>query len=316
MMNRVGVFLWMIAAPVLAQHYPVKPVRLIVAVQPGGANDTQARLLGKKMQETMKQNFIVENRPGASSLIGAEVVARAPADGYTLLCASSILATNVSLYRKLTFDLTNDLVPVTQISSAPQFLLVHPSVPAASVKDLVALAKKKGGRLNAGSSGTGSSNHLSVEMFKQAAGIDVTHIAYKGSGPATVALMSGEVDFIFAGSITAQPHIQSRKVRPLAITSPRPSPIAPGVPTLASFYPGFEATNWYGLWAPAATPAAIVNRVSAEVSAALKSPEVSEFLARDGAEPVGSTPQDFAAFFRREVERYAKVIKASNIRVE
>jgi tripartite-type tricarboxylate transporter receptor subunit TctC len=205
---------------------------------------------------------------------------------------------------------------VTQLTSAPQFLLVHRSVPAKTVPELVALAKKHAGKLNAGSSGMGSSNHLAIEMLKQAAGIDVAHVAYKGSGPATIALMSGEVDFSFAGSIVAMPYITAGKVRALAITSLKRSPSAPDVPTVASYYPGFEATNWFALFAPAGTPAPIVNRMSTDTAAAVKSSEVRDFLAKDGAEAVGSTPEQLGAYFRLEVARYAKVSKAANLRVE
>lgn len=305
-----------LSAAALAQSYPVKSVRIIVPVAPGGGLDTQARLLGKKLQESMGQVFVIDNRPGAASMIGTEIVVKSPADGYTLLCAAATLATTVTLNKNISFDLVKDLAPVGQISSAAQFLIVHSSVPAGSVKEFIALAKKQAGRLNAGSGGTGSANHLALEMLKQRAGINVTHIPYKGSGPATIALIGGEVDFTFAGAISALPHIRSGKVRALAVTTPKRSPAAPDVPTLASFYPGFESANWYAVFAPAGTPAAIVNKISSEIAGALKSPEVRDFMAKEGAEPVGSTPQEFATYFKREVERYAKVIQAGNIRVE
>ena len=303
-------------AAALAQSYPVKSVRIIVPVAPGGGLDTQARLLGKKFQESMGQVFVIDNRPGASNIIGTELVVKSPADGYTLLCTSAVLATSVTLYKKIPFDPFRDLAPVGQISSAAQFLIVHSSVPAGSVKQFIALAKKHAGKLNAGSSGNGTANHLAIEMLKQMAGINVTHIPYKGSGPATIALIGGEVDFTFAGALSALPHIRSGKVRALAVTTPKRSPAAPDVPTLASFYPGFESANWYAVFAPAGTSAAIVSKISSEIAAALKSPEVREFMAKEGAEPVGSTPQELATYFKREVERYAKVIRAGNVRVE
>ena len=302
------------AAP--AQGYPVKPVRIIVPVAPGGGLDTQARLIGKKFQETMGQVFVIDNRPGASNIIGTELVVKSPADGYTLLCTTAVLATSVSLYKKVPFDPLRDLAPVGQISSAAQFLIVHSSVPAASVKEFIALAKKHAGKLNAGSSGNGTANHLAIEMLKQMAGIKVTHIPYKGSGPATIALMGGEVDFSFAGALSALPHMRSGKIRALAVTTAKRSPAAPDVPTLASVYPGFESANWYAVFAPAGTPAAIVNKISSEIAGALRSPEVRDFMTKEGAEPVGSAPQELATYLKFEVERYARVIRAANIRLD
>jgi len=303
------------AAAAHAQNYPVKAVRIVVPVAPGGGTAPQARLLARKFQESMGQPFVVENRTGAASMIGTEFVVKSPADGYTLLFAASTLAGAPTLRKDLSFDLLKDLVPVGQISSAAQFLVVHSSVPVSSVKEFIALAKKHG-KMNAASGGNGSANHLTLEMFKQRAGIEATHIAYKGSGPATIALMSGQVDFSFAGALTSLPHIRSGRIKALAVTTPKPSPLVPGAPSLMSLYPGFESTNWYGIFAPAGTPAAIVNKLSQEMARAIRLPDVREFMAREGAEPVGSTPQEFAAFFRNEVERYARVIKSAKIRVE
>ena len=307
------------SATALAQNspaYPAKTVRIVVPVAPGGGTDPQARLLGKKFQESMGQTFVIENRTGAASMIGTEYVVKSPADGYTLLCAASTLAGAYTLSKNLPFDLLKDLAPVGQISSAAQFLVVHSSVPATSVQTFIALAKKQAGKMNAASGGTGSANHLALEMFKQRAGIQATHIPYKGSGPATIALMSGEVDFSFAGALTSMPHLRSGKIKALAVTTAKPSPLMPNAPALITFYPGFESSNWYAVFAPAGTPAAIVNKISLEIAAAIKFPDVREFMAREGAEPVGSTPQEFATFFRNEVERYANVIRTANIRVE
>jgi tripartite-type tricarboxylate transporter receptor subunit TctC len=298
------------------QSYPVKPVRIIVPVAPGGGTDPQARLLGRKFQESMGQAFVIENRTGAGSMIGTEFVVKSPADGYTLLCSAATLAGAYTLRKDLSFDLLKDLAPVGQISSAAQFLLVHASVPVSSVKEFIALARKQAGKLNAASGGNGSANHLTLEMFKQRAGIQATHIAYKGSGPATIALMSGEVDFSFAGALSSLPHIRSGKIKGLAVTTPKPSPLLPGAPTLMSLYPGFESTQWYAIFAPAGTPAAIVNKISQEIAAAIRLPDVREFMAREGAEPVGSTPQEFAAFYSSEISRYAQVIRSANIRVD
>jgi tripartite-type tricarboxylate transporter receptor subunit TctC len=295
-----------------AQNYPVKQVRIIVPVAPGGGTDPQARLMAKKFQESMGQTVIVENRTGAGSMIGTEFVVRSPPDGYTLLAAASSLAGAYTLRKDLSFDILKALTPVGQISSAATFLVVHASVPASTVKEFIALAKKQGGKMNAGSGGNGSANHLTLEMFKQRAGVQATHIPYKGSGPATVALMSGEVDFSFAGALTSLPHVRAGRIKALAVTTPKPSPLLP----LASLYPGFQATNWYGIFAPAGTPAPVVDKLSREIASAIQLPDVREFMAREGADPVGSTPQEFAVFFRSEVDRYARVIRTANIRAE
>ena len=307
-----------LCAPVLtmAQSYPLKPIRIIVPVQPGGGLDPQARLLGRKFQESMGQSVVVENRPGANGMIGTELVARSPGDGYTLLCAAASIASAVTLYKNLTFDVQQDLVPVSPLSSNAQFLIAHPSLRVNSLKEFIVLAKKQAGKLNAASGGTGTANYLVLEMFKQRAGFQATHIPYKGSGPATIALMSGEVDFSFAGAISMMPHLRSGKVKALAVTSPEPTRLAPALPTLASLYPGFESVNWYAIFAPATAPAAIGNKPSGEIVAALKSAEMRDFMMKEGADAVGSAPQEFAAYFKREVERYAKVIQTANIRVE
>jgi tripartite-type tricarboxylate transporter receptor subunit TctC len=305
-----------LTATARAQQYPSKPMRIVVPVQPGGGLDPQARLLGRKFQESMGQSVVVENRPGGNGMIGTESVAKSPADGYTLLCAAASLASAVTLHKKLTFDLQKDLLPVSQLSSNAQFLIAHPSLPASSLKDFVALARRQKGKMNAASGGTGTANHLVLEMFKQRAGFDAAHIPYKGSGPATIALMSGEVDFSFAGAITMIPHMRSGKVKALAVTSPAPSRLAPELPPLASLYPGFESVNWYAIFAPAATPPAIVSKLSSEIITAIKSPEMRDFMMKEGADAVGSTPQAFAAFFRQEVERYAQVIRTAGIRID
>lgn len=311
-----GVLAFCSAGVALAQAYPAKTVRIVVPTAPGGGTDTQARLLARSFQETMGQQFIIDNRGGASGIIGADVVAKATADGYTLLLTTAYLASTVSLMKKLPFDALKDFVPIGQISYAPQFLTVHPTLPVKTIKEFIALAKRAPGQLNAASSGNGSANHLAVEMLKQAAGINVTHIPYKSGAPAVTALLTGEVAFSFNGGVTALPFIRSGQVKALAVTSLKPSSVLPTVPTLASVYPGFESANWYALFAPTGTPPAIIQKVSSELLRALSSKEIRDFLTREGAEPVGSTPQEFASYFRREVDRYAKVIKAGNIQAE
>ena len=305
-----------LVSPTAAQQYPAKVVRIIVPTAPGGGSDIQARLIARTFQESMGQSFIVENRPGASGIIGVELATKAPPDGHTLLLSTALLATNAAIYKKLPFDASRDLSPVGQISFAPQVLMLHPSVPARSVKEFIALAKKHPGKINAGSSGTGSANHLAVEMLKQRAGIDVTHIPYKSGAPAITALVSGEVAFTFSGAVTALPPVRAKQVRPLAVTSLKRSALLPDVPALAELYPGFESANWYALFVPAGTPPAIVNRLNAELVKAVKQREVLDFMAREGAEPVGSSPEALGAFFKREVARYAEVIRIGKIQLE
>ena len=299
-----------------AQSYPAKTVRVIVPTGPSGGADLQGRLMAKRLSESMGQPFFVENRPGASGTIGAEIASKAAPDGYTLLVTSSLIAVSTTFYKKLTFDPLKDLAPVSLIASAPQVLLVHPSVPAKSVKDLVALAKRQPGKLNAGSSGSGSINHIALEMMRQAAGIDVAHIPYKSGAAAGQALMSGEVDMMVTGTVQALPIVRGGRGRALAVTSPKPSNVLPGVPTLDSFYPGFASANWYGMFAPAATPPAIISRLHSEIVAALKTPEIRDFMAGEGAEPVGNTPQEFGAYLRSEIDRYTKVVKAGNLKID
>lgn len=299
-----------------AQTYPARSVRIVIPVAPGGGLDTQARLLSKRLQESTGQVFVVDNRTGANGMIGTEIVVRSPADGYTLLFGAASLATAVTLNKKISFDLQRDLVPVVQVASAPLLLLVHPSMPARTVQAFIALARQQTGKMNAGSGGMGNANHLCLEMLKLKTGINMTHVPYKGAGPALIALMSGEVDFLFASVLSALPTVRTGRVRVLAVTTPQASPAVPGVPPLASLYPGFEATNWYVMFAPAGTPAAITAKISTEIAAALKSPEIRDYLRKEGADPVGSSPSEAAAFFRREVERYAAVIQAANIKIE
>ena len=302
--------------PAAAQAWPAKPVRIVVPFTPGGGLDIQARLFGKKFYETLGQTFVVENRTGAGGLIGAEAVARSAPDGYTLLFSSASLAVNVSLYKKLAFDPVKDFDPVSWVSSVPLVLVVHPSVPVKSVPELVALAKKRAGQFNASSNGIGTTSHLSIEMLKQYAGVAVTHVPYKGGGPATTAVLSGEVDIAFVPVLSAQPFMKSGKVKVLAVTTAKRSSILPDVPTMKSYYPEFESDNWYAFFVPAGTPQDIVTKLNAEILKALKAPDVIDYLSHDGADPVGSTPAELAANYRREIVKYAKLIKAANIQPE
>jgi len=304
------------AGPAAAQAWPAKPVRIVVPFTPGGGLDIQARLFGKKFYETLGQTFVVENRTGAGGLIGAEAVARSAPDGYTLLFSSASLAVNVSLYKKLAFDPVKDFDPVSWVSSVPLVLVVHPSVPVKSVPELVALARKRAGQFNASSNGIGTTSHLSIEMLKQYAGVAVTHVPYKGGGPATTAVLSGEVDIAFVPVLSAQPFMKSGKVKVLAVTTAKRSSILPDVPTMKSYYPEFESDNWYAFFVPAGTPQDIVTKLNAEILKALKAPDVIDYLSHDGADPVGSTPAELSANYRREIVKYAKLIKAANIQPE
>jgi tripartite-type tricarboxylate transporter receptor subunit TctC len=301
---------------VRAQAWPSRTVRVIVPFQPGGGTDTQSRLLGKKLTENLGQSFVVDNRSGAGGLIGAELAAKAPPDGYTLLFTTASLSVQVTLVKKLAFDPLKDLAPVSLFSSAPLVLVAHPSVPAKTVPELVALAKQSKSKLNAASNGSGTTSHLAIEMLKQAAGIDVVHVPYKGGGPAVTAMMAGEVDLRFSGQLAVLPHVRSGRVRAIAIASTRRSTLMPDVPTLASYYPGFDADNWYAMFAPAAIPKDIVTRLHGEIVKVLRAQDMRETIAKDGAEPIGSTPDELAAYFRREADKYAKVIRAAKITSE
>jgi tripartite-type tricarboxylate transporter receptor subunit TctC len=304
------------AAPVHAQSYPSKSVRMIVPFAPGGGTDIQARLLSRKFQESTGQNFIVDNRPTANGMLGAELAAKSPPDGYTILFMSAALAVNTTLIKKLPLDPLKDLEGVSLVSSVPLILVVHPSLPVKNPRELAALSKKNKSGMNAGSNGNGTTSHLSLEMFKQMSGANATHIPYKGAGPATVALVSGENEFSFPTVLAAMPHMKSGKLRGLAVTTPKKWGSLPELPTMASFYPGFDTDNWYGMFVPARTPAEVKQRLNAEILKALKAPDVREFMAREGGEPVGTTPDEMNAYFRKEVDKFAKVIRAAKISVD
>ena len=296
--------------------YPNRPVRMIVPFAPGGGTDIQARLLSKKFQESTGQTFIVDNRPTANGMLGAELAAKAPPDGYTILFMSASLAVNTTLIKKLAFDPAKDLEGVSLVSSVPLVLTVHPSLPVKNPKDLAALSKKTKGGMNAGSNGNGTTSHLALEMFKQMAGVNATHIPYKGSGPATTALVSGENEFSFPTALAAMPHMKSGRLRGIAVTTAKKASSMPELPTMASFYPGFDADNWYGMFVPAKTPAEVKTRLNAEILKALKASDVREFMAKEGGEPVGTSPDEMTSYFKREVAKFAKVIKAGNIHVD
>ena len=300
-----------------AENWPTKPVRIIVPFGAGGGTDIQARLLSKNFLQSMGQTFVVDNRPGAGGLIGGEIVAKqSPADGSTILFTTASLSVNVTLYAKrIKFNPLTDLEPVSWISSTPLVLCVHPNVPARTVPELIALAKKTN-KLNAGSNGAGTTSHLSVEMLKQFAHINPVHIPYKGGGPAMAALVAGEVDMLFSTGPVAAQQAQAGKVRTLAVTTAKKSSAFPDLPTMASFYPGFESDNWYAMFFPAGTPKPIVDKLNAEIRKALNAQDVKDFMKREALDAVASSPEELRANFKREIERYAKIIKAGNIRVD
>lgn len=304
------------AMEVSAQSWPVRPVRIVMPFPPGGGTDIMGRLLAKRFTETLGQTFVAENRPGAGGLIGAEIVARSPPDGYNILVTTASLSVNVNLHKKLGFDPVKDLAPVSWLTSVPLMLVVHPSVPARSPQELVALAKRRPNGMNAGTNGAGTTSHLAVEMLKQATGIEVTHIHYKGGGPAQIAILSGEVDFRFTSVLSSIPYIRAGKIRPLAVTTAKRSSVLPQLPTLASIYPGVECDQWYAMFLPAGTPKDILVKLHGETVKALTSPDIRDFLVKDGADPVGSSPEELAAFFRSEIAKYAKVITAAKVQAD
>jgi len=301
-------------SPVWAQVYPAKPVRIIVPFGAGGGTDIQGRLLAQKFQVSMGQNFLVENRSGASGLIGAEFVAKGPSDGYNILFTTASLAVNMVLFAKrIKFDPLTDLEPVSWVSSVPLVLTIHPSVPAKNLKEFVALAKKPGGNLIAAHNGSGTTSHLSVEMLKLFGGARVTPVPYKGGGPAIVAQISGESDFTFATALAVQPFMKTGKVRTFAVTTSKRSSSFPDLPTMTSIFPDFEADNWYAMFYAKGTSKDIIAKLNTEILKALKAPDLNDFIRKEGGEPVGSTPEELAAYFKREAAKYTKVINAANV---
>ena len=299
------------------KSYPSKPIRFIVPFAPGGGVDIVARAVASKLTDIVGQQIIVDNRGGGGTIIGTELGARAAPDGYTLLFGSTTLAINPSLRATLPYDTLKDLVPVTQASFQPYVLSVHPAVPAKNVKEFVALAKARPGALTYGSPGLGSGSHLVAEMFALSTGIKTIHVPYKGSSPAMADLIGGQIQYTYGTILAVAPQVRTGKIRALAVSSSARSGIMPDVPTIAEAgVPRFDASSWNGVFVPAGTPRPIINRIHESVVKSLAAPEVRERLTADGAEPVGSTPEQFTAFVRSELVKWAKVIKAADIRVE
>ena len=304
------------AGGALAQSYPTKPIRVIVPYAPGGSTDVVLRLLAPRMSETLGQQVIVENRPGAASIVGLDIVAKSPPDGYTVGISNIAYGANPAL-RKMPFDSEKDLVPVSLISIVTMVLSVHPSVPARSVKQVIALAKAKPGSLNYGSAGQGSANHLAMERFKQLAGINVVHIPYQGGGPAVISIASGETALLFATIPSAIQHFKSGRLIPLGVSRAKRNVALPEVPTIAEgAIPGYEAIEWNGAMVPAGTPAAVITRLNQAIVKAVANPEVKERVTALGADLAGSSPEEFAAFVRKELTTWSKVVKEVGIRVQ
>jgi len=297
---------------------PSRPIRFIAPFPPGGSSDVLCRLLGARLAESLGQPVAVENRPGAGANIGHEFAAKQPPDGYTILISSSsTLATNPHLYKHLGFDPIADFSPISMVASAGQVLVVHPSVPATSVKELIALAKAQPGKLNFGSGGKGIQSHISGEMFKSAAGVDIVHIPYKGTVQAVSDLVAGQVQLVFADMVPAMPHIKAGRLRPLAVTTEERSPVLPDVPTMIeSGVPGYRAGVWWAVMAPKGTPAAIVSRLNSELGRIVKLPDVQEKYASLGVSTEHSTPQYVTEKIKTDTQQFAKVLKAAGVEPE
>ena len=299
-----------------AQAYPSRPVRLIVPLAPGGATDTVARLMGQWLSERLGQPFIIENRPGAGGNIGTDTVVKARPDGYTTLMASTTNAINATLYDKLSFNFIRDIAPVATISCNTLVMVVHPSVPAKSVPEFIAYAKANPRKLNMASPGNGSPNHVSGELFKMMTGVDMVHVPYRGVAPPTPDLLGGRLQVLFHTLVSSIEYIRADKLRALAVTAATRSDELPDIPTVAEFVPGYEASNWFGVGAPKATPAEIVEKLNEEINASLADPKIKARLAELGAMVLAGSPADFGKLIADDTEKWAKVIKSAGIRPE
>jgi tripartite-type tricarboxylate transporter receptor subunit TctC len=302
----------------LAQDaYPSRPVRVVVGLAPGGGTDIQTRLFAQKLTESLNRPFVVENRPGAGGTVAYAQVAKSPPDGYTLAGVTSGYTITPAVYTRLTYDPLRDFAPISLVAQAPFLLIVHPSLPARSVKDLLALARAKPGGLDCGSAGVGSSTHMAFELFRSMAGVKITHIPYKGTGPALVDAMAGQVHMLFGNVLSTLTYVKAGRLRALAVTTATRSKVLPELPTVAeSGLPGYENSTWHGWLAPAGTPAPILSRLNAELVKSARAPDLLEKLAADGGEGVGSTPEQFTRLLVTEIARWRKVVKEAGVTAE
>lgn len=299
-----------------AQSYPAKTVRMIVGYPPGGPTDLLARIVSQKLSESWGQQVIVDNRPGASGMIGAELTVRAAPDGYTLLMVPVTYAVTPSLYPKMSYDAAKDLAPVAQVAAAPFILVVHPTLPVKTVKDLISLARSRPGQLNYASASTGGMPHLAGELFNTMTGVRMVHIPYKGAAPATTDLLAGQVSLMFNNMLSAMPQVKSGRLRAIAVTSTKRSAAAPELPAIAETVPGYEASGWYAALAPAATPRELIAKINNDMNRIMKMPDVAQRLAGDGVEAVGTTPEQFGIYLRQEIVKWGKVVKASGAKAD
>jgi tripartite-type tricarboxylate transporter receptor subunit TctC len=301
-----------LTAPANAQSYPNKPVRVVVPYPPGGPTDIVARVLFQQVSEATGQQFLVDNRAGAGGNIGAEIVAKSPADGYTLLIGTTAHAINMSLFKNLSYDVQKDFAPVSLLTQGPLVLVAHPQFPANSIKEVIELAKSKSGGLNFASSGNGQSTHLSAELFNTMAGIKMSHVPYKGSAPALTDVMSGQVDVMFDTTLSAMPFVKAGKLKALGLTSPVRSPAAPDVPTIAeSGLPGYEVFAWNGVFVPAGTPKAIIQQLNDQIRKAMLLPQVKDKFSAQGFAASWNSPENFGVFVKNEVDKWSRTVKAS-----
>lgn len=316
----IGVSLALALVPAISgaqQNYPARPVRLIVAQTAGGSADIVARAVAQKMGDALGQQFVVDNRGGASGIIATEIAAKAAPDGYTLLITSSTFGVNPALFKKLPYDPLNDIAPVTLLAAAPNILVVHPTLPVRSVKELIDLARAKPGYLNFGSSGNGGSPHLAGELFKLRTGVNMVHVPYKGAPAAQTALIAGDIHMNFSSMPSAIGHVKAGRMRAIAVTGAKRSQAAPELPTMMEAgVKDFETAAWQGFFAPAGTPPAMVNRLNREAGKAIQSPDVRDRLAPEGAEPVANSPEEFRSWLTREIAKWTAVVKAANVRID
>jgi tripartite-type tricarboxylate transporter receptor subunit TctC len=316
--HTIGAFaLALLSSAAAAQSYPAKPVRVVVSFPPGAGVDIVARTVMPKLADALGQQFVIDNRAGASGNLGSEVAAHAPPDGYTLLFTPASVASSQALYTRLNYNLVRDLEPISMVAAAPFVLVVHPSLPVKTVKELIAMAKAKPGQLLYASTGNGGSPHLATEMFRQQAKIDITHIPYKGTPPAVTDLIAGQVSMMFANTLSVLPYVNSGRLRALAISSAKRSAAAPAIPTIAeNGMPGFDSVTWFGVLAPTGTPRDIINKLSGELRRIVQTKTMTDQLLAQGADPIGSTAEEFGVRIKSDIARWTVIIKTAGIKAE